>query len=580
MPDALTTTPRLGETTGAQHPRAAAGASGPFSSVLGAASLMAGPTLSAFGSPYLSAGGNPANPCGFPGWGDAYAGTYATYRWMLQHPTIRLAREIVTAPLKASTWTYELAKGDPALDEQPAGLAPLPTASATGDGVNPGEVDPATGAPLDPPTPEAIAGLLPPEAGGDPAAPVLRAVEEEAKELVERVLDRLRPAFILDVVRGLDYGWAPFEPIWKLNNGYYEIDRLKPLLVDHTWAVTDGHGNVTALRCGRTFAEASTDKGEKDLPVRRHKAFWWTYDGEAGNPYGRSRLENIRETAWKEWLNCGQQSQALGNKLAGRQAYAMAPAGGYDVVVNGTATRRTHAQDAADALTAFAQGKSPVLTNIALNADDPEVQAKLAGVALVQFQTIDFGSEAPAIDGLLARQRHAEELMFQGFLRPSRVGLEGQHGNNAETLTLTDTGTMESQGLGDDIAGAVQRLADALCFVNFGLPPGTVLVKQSPLVDHKRNTAKQVLMSLLFNPQGQAEAFHTLDMDGLIDTLGLPRRANFNEAMFAADQQRKQAAAQFAAQQPPPPAPPGQPPAEQPGPSTGERSPAPMPEAA
>src|SRR2546421_8375566 len=42
-----------------------------------------------------------------PGFAPPLPGTYATYRRMSAHPTLALARSIVTAPILASAWSCE-----------------------------------------------------------------------------------------------------------------------------------------------------------------------------------------------------------------------------------------------------------------------------------------------------------------------------------------------------------------------------------------------------------------------------------------------------------------------------------------
>jgi hypothetical protein len=471
------TPPALGEATDAQTV-VVNGLAGPA-----ALAGFGAPTLWGMGGgPSFGMGGTSANPCGFPGWGGVYGSQYWTYDWMLQHPVIRHARGVVCAPIEAGSWVCE--SGDPA--------------------------------------------RLPPDDPGTSAV----------IDYVQRVFDRLRPAFMPEALRCLDYGWAPFEPIWDVRDGYYTIDRLKPLAVERTWPLRDRHGNVIGLRNNgfgapdlTGFAAAPDEsKDNPDLLVAERKALVITYDGRAGDPFGRPRLESIRQTAWMMWLDCAQQINALSGKISGRQAFAIVPSGGYtDPKTN---TFRTHQQDAADGATAFAQGKTPIFTSLALNVSDPQLQAKLAAIPLIQFQTIDYGSETPAISGMLDRMRHAEELMFMGYLRSPRSGMEAQtSGSRADSESHTDSGMLDSQLVGNLIPGQLQRLVDDLCYLNWGLPPGTVRIKQSPLVDDKKQTLNDLVKSMGFSPDFQRALELCIDWDRTLDTLEIPRRADADQAM-------------------------------------------------
>src|SRR2546421_7841752 len=47
-----------------------------------------------------------------PGFAPPLLGTYAVYRRMSSHPTLALAKSIVTAPILASSWTFETRRPD------------------------------------------------------------------------------------------------------------------------------------------------------------------------------------------------------------------------------------------------------------------------------------------------------------------------------------------------------------------------------------------------------------------------------------------------------------------------------------
>ncbi len=474
--------PKEGEQTGAQSmnwPGAGTGLAMGTNLVPG----IGGGLLYGFGTAPLFGGGTADNPCGFPGYGSLYHGTYSTYRWMLKHPTIRLARAIATAPILASKWVYERGTTDELNDE-------------SDDADEPGE-------------------------SKDKPDDIDRALAD-----VKHNFDRLRHRTVEACLRGPDFGWAGFEVVWKKNkaSGRWTIDRLKPLLQDYCTLLVDKYGNLSGINT----AIAVGGDGQP-LRVADRKAWIYTHDGgDIGGIYGRSRLENIRETVWKDWLDCAQQIQALGGKISGIQGYGIAPAGGYNTVVNGTTVFREFRQDMADALTALAQGKQPVLTSPALQSSDPQIMAKLAGTSLIQFEVIDFGNNGPQIESLLNRMRHDEELMFQGYLVPSRVGQEGEHGTNAESETMTDTAMTGTQLLGDDIADQIQTLVDSLVYVNFGLPAGSVRIKQAPLVDHRKEALKQVITTLLGDPGFKKGFTKSVDIDKLLESQEYPLRAPFD----------------------------------------------------
>lgn len=485
MPDEL---PKLkeGEVSGAQ-------VAGRIGQIAGGLGLLGSMPLG-ISTPLLFGGGTLANPLNFPGYGTPYYGTYASYRLILNNPTVRLVRSIVQSGLIASSWFYEADEG----------------------------VDP-----------------------------------EIVKEL-GRELDALRPQFVTDALRMLDYGWAGFEPIWEVDN-IWRIKRLKPLLVDTTEIVADKNGNFIALRPGSIaglagyMGTASTDLKASDLWKDRGKALLLTHDGEAGNLYGRSRLENFRDTAWKDWLDAAQQLQAVGGKLSGRSAVIKCPAGSY-ADPSSTTGQRQFRDDAIIAAEAFKNGQVVILPNLALSADDPDLMAKLAATALVTFDVIDFGEIATAIGGFLDRMRHNEELIFQGYLRSSRTGAESQNGSRADSEQHTETGVMDSQLVGNDIAAGIQSLADMRQAVNYGMKPGTIRVKQSPLIDTRLSTFKETLTTLAADPVIRKTLCDVIDMDKILDGVDLPRDGEWDTAAervkAEAEEQQAKEMEMAAAQQP------------------------------
>lgn len=385
----------------------------------------------------FSNGGDCFNPCGFPYYSRAYTRSYWTYRWMLQHPTLRLVRSICNSPIIASTWGFKKS---------------------------------------------------------------VESVPDENVQLITDMITPLRRRFVEDALRGKDYGWCGFELIWQIRNGKYWLTELKPLLNDITQIVTDDNGRFTGLAQGEMTGNIKTmaygDSGQKvfALPAP-YKAWIYTYDREAGNKYGRSWLENVRETAWKDWLDCAQQLQKLGAKLSGIQTICKSPAVMKDAVIAAV-------QDLSNgAAGAWVPSLAMAADNIA-EVDQMKLMIDLAKSSFAVIEPIDFGSTAPAIEGLLSRMAHDEEMMFQGGLRPSRVGLEGQHGTKAEAGVHTTTGIAAAELDDDDLADQFQPVIDAILYLNSGpRAVGTIRIETPPLVDTKAQNYLDILKAALNDQQ-------------------------------------------------------------------------------
>jgi hypothetical protein len=374
------------------------------------------------------AGGCAGNPLGFPYYADGYPRNYHTYRWMLCHPIIQQARYAALARALAAEPDYRKT---------------------------------------------------------DDTAPDSRI------ELLRRNFGPLWKGLLRDgLLRGRDYGWAGFEPVWDSAGGEWRIVALKPLAWDRTQIIADDAGAFAGLGQGNLRGgmkvTASNGQDIEGLPAP-FKAWLYTHDREAGGLYGKPWLENIRETAWKEDLDCAQQLQKLSSKVAGVQAIGMSPA-----------KSKASIEAAIKGLVNGAPGAwletfpfSIPQDKLTANPDLWKIIFELAKSPLQSITPLDFGSTTPAIIGLLDRRRHAQEMMFAGALLSPRVGMEGKHGTKAEAQTHTDSGVTIAELYLDDFAEQLQPLVDAVLILNDGPgAKGTCCIDPPPLQDTKSEYQK------------------------------------------------------------------------------------------
>lgn len=426
--------------------------------------------------------GSGFNPIGFTGYGAPYSGSYEQYRWILQHPIVRLVRSIAVGPILSSTWEY---------------------------------------------------------------GPTDKKVPEDWIELVKNNLDPLRSQLLSDFfVNGRDYGHACGEPIWETTssqrNGETRLVRVKPLLHDVTKIRSDPHGNFTGVE------NYVAVEGQDENPIilaAPYKAFLYTYDSYAGYLYGRSWLENIRATAWADWMNAAQQLNKLGMKVSDTFLVVKTPSGTYPGP-NGT---RISYRDSAIELIADAASGAPGawLPSLALNVNESgeidalKMMAELASKSLTSLEALDFGSHSAAIKGLLERMVHDEELMFAGGLRPSRSGLEGEHGTKSSAEVHTDTGTTNAEIEDSAFAVALQPLVDAILVVNRGeIARGRVRINPPPLVARLLATVKALLLAGMNDPDVAVELMGSMDVNNFCKILGIKQTRPFSqETVVAAKQQ-------------------------------------------
>lgn len=442
-------------------------------------------------------GGSIANPMGFPGYGYAYSGTYSTYRWILQHPIVRLVRSIAVADILCNKWEYK------------------------------GERD------------------------------------DEVK-LIQKNFDELRSQLLSDFfVRGRDYGWAPGEPIWEMRGTETWLASVKPLIVDETDCLRDAWGNFSGL-LNRIPLGLPPNNDSRDntgtLPpyapevriAAPYKAWKYTHDSEAGYLYGRSWLENIRATAWRDWLDCAQQLQKLGAKITGIQLILTVPAGTFPGKLDaaGKPTPVSYMETAAKIIKDMANGAPgavlPAL-NLGLDGkvnklDTAKIIAELASKSVINANLLNHGTNTPAIEGLLSRMRHAEENMFAGGLRSPRTGMSSQHGGMADAEQHTSTGDKIAEVEDQDFAKQLQPLVDAKLVLNKGIArKGMVRIVPPSIADNKRAYFKALMLAAMNDPEIAAEVLgNVIDVNKELDYIEVTRKGEYNAERVAKAKEKAQ----------------------------------------
>lgn len=397
------------------------------------------------------------NPCGFPGYGGLYVGSYFTYDWMLEHPIIQHARSMVFDPIVAAPWGFEQH------DDAPAG----------------------------------------------------------AMDFVKGMLNPLRMDILADSLRSLDYGKAPFEKVWRVRKGKYELECLKPLSVYTTGILVDATGQFAGLR-PQTSTASSSETADLDV----HKSHLFSYDVKFGNLHGRPRLENMRATAWRDWLDAAADLMRLSQKISGIMPIIYTPPGSFQTSTGETVKWSDNARIA---LQAAKQGIGVHLTHLGAQTPTSGMQnfeqlLSLIKASAVRLEVIDFGSNAPAIGSLLERMRADEERMFAGYFQSPRTGMATQGGTKADAQQHTDTATINAENLSGRIADSLNRnVVDDILELNYGPDArGSVYITPGKLTDANLGTRNRILDAILADPMMRGKYLSQLDVDAMTDQSAIP----------------------------------------------------------
>jgi hypothetical protein len=339
-----------------------------------------------------------------------------------------------------------------------------------------------------------------------------RDVPEEWLTFVRDMLQPMRPSILAHGLRALVYGFSAFEKVWELDGGRLRIGKLKALLPEITQILVDDAGNFAGFR-----QQAPGEATPRD--VLGSKAFLFTYEGECGDLYGRSRHENIR-VVWSQAMQTAERLAQYQKKIAGVIAQLHYPEG---TSRDAAGVERSNDWIAQQVLEAVSMGRSVRFPNLFASIDDPKSAADLAGKSQWVLSQFDPGGTDHS-NGLLAALAYYDKQLFRGWLRPERVALEAQHGSRADAMEHTETGIVDSELVDRSFAAAFNAgVIDDVLTLNFGpAARGAVWVEPSPISDSKTTTVRALLAALVGQPEFAAKIAQRVDVEAMLEDLDVP----------------------------------------------------------
>ena len=332
---------------------------------------------------------------------------------------------------------------------------------------------------------------------------------EDAIKLIEDVFDKHRTLILTQACRAVYYGWQSFERVWGIDDdGRLVIEKFKPLIPDRTEIVIDReHGNVLGIK-------------QDSVKLDNGHCLIFTYDQEGDNPYGRSRMENVRKWAYRPWTVGAAKLEQYQGKAAGVVPVVRYPAGqGQD------AQGRTidNSVAAASILSRLSNASGIIAPNTLQDwaMDALRSGAKIEELLAWQFSFLETRSgHGSEFIGSLSYQ---DKLMVRGYLIPERAILEGQFGTKAEAGVHGDIAVLISQQWLDTIIAELNRQAvDDVLEANFGKTArGKVYLKSGPIQDTEVALYQSIVTALLTANPDMAKS--DLDFDAMYDALKLPK---------------------------------------------------------
>jgi len=381
-----------------------------------------------------------------PGWGTCPGPTFQTYRQIQKNPIVAIGRMVIDAPVKAATWSIESDEGAP----------------------------------------------------------------RDASDLIESALLDMRPLIMQFALQMLDFGFQPYELVWKDVSGAVLPTKFKALKHDKTKILADK----------RTGAYRGIRQG--DVTLLPSNTLLFTHDPETTDDYyGNSLYENIRKSAWWPWERSLQREGQFTTKVAGTTVVVKYPMGsGKDMhgakVDNYDLAKKLLANLSAGAGVAMPKIYESWATDAIARGADPE---KLLA------WTIDYLEPGRGHhEQMIAGMRHKEANMLRGLMVPERSVTEGKFGTKAESETQAGIAMAFSAEILQQIIRCLNwYVVDRILRFNYGEQAvGTVRLIAEELINEKKMLVRELVKEILANPVN-ADLWMTMtDVAAQLDLAGLP----------------------------------------------------------
>ncbi len=332
---------------------------------------------------------------------------------------------------------------------------------------------------------------------------------DEVVDFVQRAIEPVAGDLVRNSLYAWDYGWQGAEIVWGVREGRVVPERLNFLKVDDTKILTDEQGTVTGLK-------------QKQFEVPESKTYIYTYDGECGDPYGRSRMENIREHAWRPWRETINKLGKYISKHAGVISTMRYPVGEGQIGLTGA----TFANEEIAAATLQNLGKGAGVA-FPVTFEPWQAEAIRAGASFDSLTwNIGFLEPSSGAGGeMMSFAKYCDSLICRGLLVPERAILEGQHGTKAEAESQGDVAVEIAEEENQLIWEGIQRqIVYRMVLANFGRAAAeAVRVKAAPLSEPEKRLAARIIETVFTNPANADLLLSMLDLDAMLDTVKLPK---------------------------------------------------------
>lgn len=348
------------------------------------------------------------------------------------------------------------------------------------------------------------------------------------KEMIDFLTENLAPLrdmFLMQAVFGaLDFGWQPFEVVYKPDNGQVYIDNYKALLQDYTTI-------LVYINNGRFAGFTNESFGLNSSALIEEKyAQIVNFEIEGTDWYGYSVFQTLNKIQYS-WNSVEDTANRYDRKIAGSCWVVYYPVG--RTTFRGVPTANDLIAKAI--LNDLIASGGVVIPDEVQDSFDELVDKEAKGKWRIDLISADSTSAAGFID----RQKYLDALKFRAFGFPERSLQEGKHGTKEEADVHGDVALSIVDTRHRLITNQLNLYSiPHLMTMNFGKKYAySVGVDPAPLVDNQFATVKEIYRMLLQNPETLVKEFPTINTKEMKSLLNIPNTGKEADTDFEEEEE-------------------------------------------
>lgn len=340
--------------------------------------------------------------------------------------------------------------------------------------------------------------------------------DDKAKELINTLLP-MQMHIMSSGLRGMfDFGWAPYEKVWKFNKETCQIElrKLKALLQDQTQIMIE--------------TKTGDFAGFKQAPnvfLGCANALILSQDVEGSYHYGEGTMPAI-EFAYNRWLVTDEANVRFDKKISGAHwvihyPEGMSQYGGAKIDNYTIALKLLEAMQGS--------GSFAVPRTVMSQVTDLSGQAGDESAWLIELKEASAGAQM----SFEARMRYLDNQIVRAGEFPERAIIEGQYGTKADAEAHADFAVARMDFRNKQLIEQVnQQLVNPMLRINYGETcENSVKLEIAPIADDKKALLKQIYLSALSNPARSEFEYANIDMQAIRDNIGIPTLQKHEEAL-------------------------------------------------